>query len=550
MSELETLHELGDILDQAPCGFLRFRDDGTVLRVNSTLVEMLDLPAAEIEGKHVSSTLAQAGKVFFQTHFFPTLRMHGRVKELYLSMMCKDGTKLPVLINAVRSEGPDGVYNDCIIVGISERERFEDALLQAKKEAEQAKLLKENALIELKEAMESLALAKEEVEAASLAKDAFLAALSHELRTPLTPVLLTASELEHNQSLSPGIREQMSMMRRNIELEATLIDDLLDVTRIRHGKLTLNRSPVDLHEILIQTKEIVLHDFERKGVTMSLCAEAAAHHVNGDAARIEQVIWNLLKNAVKFSPENGTVTVTTKNDDRNRIIVEVTDKGVGIPQDQLSTIFKRFEQGHATGKHRFGGLGLGLSISKAIVFAHDGEIRAESEGAGSGATFSFILDTIDRPDPPCQSGRDDSVPVERLSILLVEDHESTRLVISRVLSKMNHAVTDVGTLEAARSAFEAGVFDLVISDLGLPDGNGLDLMREIRAENEVPSIALSGFGMPEDVQRINEAGFTAHLVKPIKVDRLITLIRETCDSPDRHCPEPETEGSARSGTRH
>ena len=539
MNEPEAQHRIGGILDQAPCGFLRFGDDGTVLRVNSTLVKMLDLPAVEVEGKPVSHLFDQGGKVFFQTHFFPTLRMHGKVKELYLSLKCKDGSKIPVLINAVRSEEEDGIFNDCIIVGIAERERFEDALLQAKKEAEEAKRSNEKALIELKAAMDSLALAKEEADAASLAKDAFLAALSHELRTPLTPVLLTASELEKNESLSPDVREQMSMMRRNIELEATLIDDLLDVSRIRHGKLTLNRSQVDLHEILKQTEEIVLHDFENKGVTMSLRANAAFHHVNGDPARIEQVIWNLLKNAVKFTPENGTVAVATRNDEENRIIVEVKDSGVGIPRDLLSTIFNRFEQGNATGKHRFGGLGLGLSISEAIVAAHEGEIRAESEGEGKGATFSFSLDTIEKPDVPCQQRCDDSRPVESLNILLVEDHESTRLVISRMLSRMNHVVTDVGTLEAARDSFASGVIDLVISDLGLPDGNGLDLMREIRADSNVPAIALSGFGMPEDVQRIKDVGFTSHLIKPVKVDKLISMIGDICDSTGRRT-SPQT----------
>ncbi|MDF1738616.1 MAG: ATP-binding protein [Verrucomicrobiales bacterium] len=526
MSEPEKLHGLGDILDHAPCGFLRFNDDGTVLRANTTLSEMLGIPVSAIEGVHASSLLTQAGKVFFQTHFFPTLRMQGNVNELYLSLMSKDGAKIPVLINAVRSEKPEGCFNDCIIVGIKERERFEHALLQAKKEAERANELKEIALTELSEANESLALAKDAADAASLAKDSFLAALSHELRTPLTPVLLTASDLERNEVLPPEIREQMSMIRRNVELEATLIDDLLDVSRINHGKLTLNRAPFDLHEIVAQTEEIVLSEVEEKQISLVMDLQASSHHVNGDPARIEQVIWNLLKNAVKFTPEKGTVTVTTKNDAKSCVVVEVSDTGIGIPAEQLPVIFTQFEQGHATGKHRFGGLGLGLSISQAIVFAHEGRIGAESEGEGKGSTFSITLPTIEKPVEASSPDPENPGAVEGMRILLVEDHESTRLVVSRLLSKVNHDVIAVGTVEAAREAFDSQPFNLVISDLGLPDGSGLDFMSEIRSRSEVPSIALSGFGMPEDVKRIKASGFTKQLTKPIKMDRLNALICE------------------------
>lgn len=527
MSDPVRLREWGGILDSAPCGFLRFSDDGTVFRANTTLSKMLGLPVSEIEGSHAAEILDQAGKVFFQTHFFPTLRIEGSVNELYLTLVGKDGTKIPVLLNAVRREKAEGCFNDCVIVGIEERDRFENALLKAKKEAERANQSKEIALVELSEAIESLALAKEEADAASLAKDAFLAALSHELRTPLTPVLLMASELERNSALPSEIREQMSMMRRNIELEATLIDDLLDVSRIKHGKLTLNRATFDLHEIVAQTEEIVLRDVEEKQINLIIDVQASAHHVNGDPARIEQVIWNLLKNAIKFTPENGTITVTTKNDENGRIIVEVSDTGVGIPGEQLPVIFTRFEQGHATGKHRFGGLGLGLSISQAIVLAHEGEIGAESQGEGQGATFSFSLQTINKSVPVRVPDTDCTEPAEGMRILVVEDHESTRLVVVQLLSKLGHEAIAVGTIEEAKKEFYSRQFDLVISDIGLPDGDGLELMREIRSCSEVPSIALSGFGMPEDVKRIKAAGFTNQLTKPIKMERLNALIYET-----------------------
>ncbi len=526
----KVVKKMGQDLDTAPCGFLRFSDDGTVVCANTTLANMLGLNVNQIEGSPISAILTQGAKVFFQTHLYPSLRMHGQVKELYVSLKTKKGTPMPVLVNAVRNEYQEEAVTDCVIVEIVERSRFEEALVLAKKEAERANKLKETALVELKEANASLARAKEEADAASRAKDDFLAALSHELRTPLTPVLLIASTLEKNESLPRDIREQMSMMRRNIELEATLIDDLLDVTRIRHGKLTLNVAQVDIHEILKHTAEIVLNDCEEKQINLTLKMEAPRHHLSGDAARIEQVIWNLVKNAIKFSPERETIVVTTGNDDEKRIVVEVIDKGVGIPVSQLKTIFDQFEQGHATGRRRFGGLGLGLSISNAIVKAHGGELHAFSEGPGLGATFSLSLDSIAAPKKETSPVIENSANSSQKHILLVEDHETTRLVISRTLKGRGHEVVDVGSLAEAQGEFQPGKFDLVISDLGLPDGCGLDLMREIRDCCDTPSIALSGFGMPEDVRRMTDAGFSAHLIKPIKLDQLFVLIHEVCDS--------------------
>ncbi|MDF1755308.1 MAG: ATP-binding protein [Verrucomicrobiales bacterium] len=530
MSDSENPHHLGGILDEAPCGFLRFQDDGTVLRSNTTLQIMLGFAAEEIEGKPISTLLPPAAQVFFQTHLFPTLRMHGAVKELYLSLRDKSGASKQVLVNAVRHDRDGEVLNDCIIVEIVERARFEEALLQAKREAELANELKEKTLSELNIAMESLARAKEEADASSRAKDDFLAALSHELRTPLTPVLLTASILAEDKSLAPELHQQMLMMKRNIELEVALIDDLLDVNRIRHGKLILQKLPIDLHEVLRQTVEIVSSDCEEKNISLTLDLVATGHYVKGDSARLGQVIWNLVKNAIKFTPKDGAIVISTENHADDRITVSVSDTGVGIPGQFLSSIFNRFEQGRVTGQRRFGGLGLGLSISKAIVTAHKGEIWAESDGEGCGSKFLFSLDLIDQPRKKSPGKRRRSVNTESTRILLVEDHETTRLVVSRKLVELGHEVTCAGTIKEAEAAFEAGDFDLLVSDIGLPDGDGLDLMKTIRMSSDIPAIALSGYGMGDDIQRFEEAGFTTNLVKPIQLDQLLIKISEHCGS--------------------
>jgi PAS domain S-box-containing protein len=359
---------------------------------------------------------------------------------------------------------------------------------------------------------------------ANLRKDSFLAALSHELRTPLTPVLMTAAALEGEPDLSPEIRAQITMMRRNIELEARLIDDLLDLTRITHGKFQVMPLLTDLHELLRHTVEIVHSDEFGKQVRIINALNAGRHHVFGDPARLQQVFWNVIKNAIKFTPRGGSVTITTRNDDEGWIDISIEDTGIGIRPESLPNVFNAFEQGDAAGQHRYGGLGLGLAISNAVIEAHGGTIKAESEGTGYGATFTISLATMDPPLFEAAEARSQSPQPTMLRLLVVEDHEATRTVLNRLLTRQGHEVTAVGSVRDALTAFDAAEFDGVISDLGLPDGSGLDLMREIQSRRNVAGIALTGYGMEDDVRQTKEAGFFAHLVKPVNFDELRRLL--------------------------
>ncbi len=377
---------------------------------------------------------------------------------------------------------------------------------------------------EAREAADALAQAKEQAEAASRAKDDFLAALSHELRTPLTPVLMTATALESDPALPIEIRDQLSMMRRNIELEARLIDDLLDITRISRGKLTISPAIADIHDLLDHTGEIVRSDGLGKQVRIVFVLEAVRHHVLADATRLQQVFWNLIKNAVKFTPTGGSITVRTRNDAEGWIIVSFEDTGIGIAVGALPHIFKAFEQGDVAGQHRYGGLGLGLAISRAIVSVHGGTLEAESEGSGLGATFTVALATVPEPVVPVSLNASQPVFSRTLRLLVIEDHEATLTVLSRLLTRSGHHVTTAGTMREALTAFAAERFDAVISDLGLPDGSGLDLMREIQRLRPVPAIALSGYGMEDDLRQTKDAGFFAHLVKPVNLDQLQQLL--------------------------
>ena len=240
------------------------------------------------------------------------------------------------------------------------------------------------------EARNALEASRREAEAANLAKDQFLAVLSHELRTPLTPISVAAMIIEDEPSLSAEALEALELVKRNVEVECRLIDDLLDVTRISRGAMQIEKAPADMHQIIQAAAEVCEGDLAAKNQELVLAREATRHALVGDATRIQQVLWNLLKNASKFTPPGGTLTIRTSNQP-HALRVEVSDTGIGIPSVELHGIFERFCQGDPSTAGRFGGLGLGLAIAKAIAVAHGGTITAFSEGTGQGTTLRMEL---------------------------------------------------------------------------------------------------------------------------------------------------------------
>jgi two-component system, chemotaxis family, CheB/CheR fusion protein len=375
----------------------------------------------------------------------------------------------------------------------------------------------------------------ESAEAMNDAKDRFLATLSHELRTPLTPVLAVLSSLE-SQADDPRGRAagDLAMMRRNIELEARLIDDLLDLTRISRGKIDLQRGAMDL-------RQVVEH------AVRTSCGEALAagrlHLVTdlpdldwqlwADSSRLTQVFWNLLNNSVKFTPEEGTIHVRMGREDSPPwLVVEVTDTGAGIDAELLPRIFDAFEQGEPGGTRR-SGLGLGLAISKTIVELHGGDLGVASAGKDQGATFTVRLPVVPPPaEAPAQDAGGASSaapgPVPPRHILLVEDHADTAEALADLLRDRGYRISLAGSIAQAiafADSADRDHIDLVISDLGLPDGSGLDLMRELSSRHGLPGIALSGYGMEEDIRKSHEAGFRQHLTKPVDVRALEEAIR-------------------------
>ncbi len=409
-------------------------------------------------------------------------------------------------------------------------------------------------LTQIGEASEDLKKAKEAAESANSAKDHFLAVLSHELRTPLTPVLATVAMLQDDEGTPPEVRENLEVIRRNIDFEARLIDDLLDVTRVARGKLELHRQIMDVCFLV----EHAVHNCRRgeaseKGLHLTFENIATETHVEADSSRLTQVFWNLLQNAAKFTPQGGNITIRIANEfadpptnvsghgdsapPRPFLVISISDTGIGIEPDVLPRIFDAFEQGERARTRRFGGLGLGLAICRAIVSLHGGVLSAASGGRDQGATFSVRLQTapaLAALPPPTTDPRTIPVPnaPRSLRILLVEDHPDTAAQLQRLLTRSGHQVTCAGSVATGEIEAAAGAhnpqrqYDLVISDLGLPDGSGHDLMRALSQRYHLPGIALSGYGMETDVQESRQAGFSRHLTKPVDWNDLKVAIRE------------------------
>ena len=372
---------------------------------------------------------------------------------------------------------------------------------------------------------EELQQQKAVVETANRTKDHFLAMLSHELRTPLTPVISSLESLEAEPSQTEDIKVALAMIRRNVELETQLIDDLLDFTRIARDKMQLRFAPLDVHLALSNVAEICRAEAEAKRLDVHLNLRANTHYVTADAAKFQQIIWNLLKNAIKFTPQDGKIVVSSSNPSPEVLTISVRDTGIGIEPEVMQRIFDPFEQGNPSFERRFGGLGLGLAISKSLTQAHGGTLTVQSEGRDRGSTFILSMQTLSPTEvniaPPKASSE---ASQQGFKILLVDDHRDTCVALEKLLIRRGHLVAATHDVRSAMEATARNKFDLLISDIALPDGTGMDLMMQVRAISNIPGIAMSGFGNNGDIERSLQAGFSEHLVKPIRLDDLEAAI--------------------------
>jgi len=371
-----------------------------------------------------------------------------------------------------------------------------------------------------KRAEQELLSAKDVAETANKAKDQFLAMLSHELRTPLTPVLATLNLWEASEEIPPALRGDVEMLRRSIELEARIIDDLLDLTRIARGMLSFSPENTDVHSLIEFLVGLSQSEIQNKVLKLTLKLDAPRHYVHTDAARLQQVLWNVLRNAIKFTDQGGAITITTANDAQDRLSITCHDTGIGMTPETLAKLFIPFEQADPTRNRHYGGLGLGMAISNALVDLLEGEIHAESPGLGLGSTFTVTFPTAD----PAANGSEPAIASRKsetkVRLLIVEDHGDTARALARLLENRGFTATIAASIATALETIEREEFDLLLCDLGLPDGTGMDLIRKVRETRQTPAIALTGFGMQEDVERAQNAGFDAHLTKPVNLQKL------------------------------
>jgi PAS domain S-box-containing protein len=485
--------------------------EGIITSWNKGAERIFGWPANEVIGKSITIIIPQ-DRLEEEPVILSRIRSGERVDHFETIRQRKDGRliNVSVTISPVRDETGRIIGVSKIARDITQQKQFHEELRAAKDAAERA---------------------RDEAEAANRAKDHFLSVLSHELRTPLTPVLGAISMMERDGTVPPHLAERVAMIRRNVETEARLVDDLLDLTRITRGKITLHPEVVDVHAILRDVAAMFQPEADEKQQNVALSLHARQHYIWVDAGRFQQVLLNLMSNAVKFTPPNGSITLRTSNEN-GTVKIEVSDTGIGIEPEVMPRLFRPFEQGEAGVTRQFGGLGLGLSIVKALVEMHKASVSVTSEGRGKGTTFTLRVEAVTEGAANAHKAAQDhpAAPARKaLRILLVEDHHDTRYVLSRLLAGLGFEVTAAGSVKEAVEAAAGQSFDLLLSDIGLPDGSGMDVMRQIANRHKVKGIALSGYGQDEDLRRSREAGFVTHLTKPVNLQTLQDAIRKVTE---------------------
>jgi signal transduction histidine kinase/ActR/RegA family two-component response regulator len=382
-----------------------------------------------------------------------------------------------------------------------------------------------------------------QAEAANRTKDEFLATMSHELRTPMTAILGWAQLLRSHTLNADDFERALEIVERNAQAQNKLIDDLLDISRIITGKLRLDVRPVDLAGVVAAVVDALHPTAEAKAIRLQAVLDPRAGPVAGDADRLQQVVWNLLTNAIKFTPKDGRVQVRLERVDSHVEIV-VSDSGTGIEAEFLPHVFDRFRQADGTSTRKHGGLGLGLSIVRQLVELHGGTVGVESGGAGQGTTFVVQLPQMiarRQTDAATPARLLPTAPGDRLSfdcppslkglrVLVVDDEPDTRLLLRTVLEQCGSEVTTAGSAAEALAAFTRSKPDVLVSDIGMPGEDGYELIGKLRAaeaaraEGRTPAIALTAYARVEDRVRALNAGFQVHVPKPIEPVELLAVV--------------------------
>ena len=501
----EARDRFAELFDFSPVAYVVLEATGVISEANLATAHLFGRERARILGTPLFLYVTQDDRLAVLDHLARARSSRVRV-ETAVQFAPRDGATIPALMMsapaAVGHDRPPVVLT--AIVDLTERQRLENEREKAR--AEQERLAREERI----------------ARAGSEAKDRFIAALSHELRTPLTPILFAVDAVENRAALPESVRQTLDLIRRNVLLETRLIDDLLDLTRIVQGKLSLTPEVVNVHELIADVVALCREELRAAQVQLGVETRARTFHVSGDPLRLRQVVWNLLRNAVRNTPAGGRIVVQSANPAPGWVEVVVQDSGRGIDAAMLTRIFMPFEQGEEARRHGVG-LGLGLPISKGIVEAHGGRIEAASAGLGRGARFAIELRTVkESSHVGSPRGAEKARTARVRTVLLVEDNADSANAIAELLRVHGYDVKVADSVEQALQFADQA--DVVVSDIALPDGTGHDLMQQIRARRPIRGIALSGYGSHDDMRRSSDAGFERHLVKPVDPQLLLDAI--------------------------
>jgi PAS domain S-box-containing protein len=506
--------QLTDFFENSAVAMHWVGPDGTVIRVNQAELDMLGFEREEYEGHHIAEFHVDPGVI----HDILKRLQEGEVLKNYEAQLrCKDGSIKDARINSsAYFENGTFIHTRGFTHDNTERKR-------AQRESEEL-FKRERA-------------ARAEAEQANRLKDEFLATLSHELRTPLNAVIGWSRMLNSGRLDSDSSKHALEVIERNAWAQKQIIEDILDVSRVITGKLQLNLGPVDLVAVVDAALDAMRPAMEAKDIKIETIIDANLRMVSGDADRLQQVVWNVLSNAAKFTPAGGQVEISVSQG-TTHVLVQVKDSGPGIDPAFLPHVFERFRQADGSTTRTHGGLGLGLAIVRHLVELHGGTITVENRDDGPGASFIIRLplpsgelrqDALVSAASIFKDAQSEPPSLEGLQILLVDDETDTLDLISVELAQYGAKVTAVASADEALRALEESGFDLLISDIGMPNTDGYDLIRQIRKlegnqNQRIPAVALTAYARVQDRMRAILAGYSTHIAKPVEANELVTVV--------------------------
>jgi PAS domain S-box-containing protein len=520
------LEESGqELFDSAPCGYLTTLPDSTIVRVNLTFLSWTGYSRESLTGQSFQQLLPVPARIYYDTHIAPLLQMQGFVHEVAFDLERPGQPVLPVLVNFSQKQTPQGLplLTRITVFDATDRRNYERELLRARREAERATEIEREA--------------REEAERANRAKDDLLALVSHELKTPLSAIAGWSQVLRRKVAGNKELEDGLSVIDRNARLQATLVDDLLDMSRLAAGKMRLDVQSVDLAAVVEASLDTVQPAAQARSIRLQSVLDPIVR-VSGDPGRLQQVMWNILSNAVKFTPRGGFVRVVMERVN-SHVEVRIIDNGPGMTREFITHAFEQFAQSSSVTTRGTTGLGLGLSLARHLTEMHGGSISAHSEGEGRGSTFVIRLPVLtlypeesearNHPQDTAITRRtsNDVISLRGLKLLIVEDERDAREFLWHLLNERGAEVIAVGAAAEALSALERFQPDVFISDIGLPDLDGYELIRRVRMLGQgarIPALALTAQSRLVDRTRALLAGFQMYLPKPIDASELTVTV--------------------------